>query len=314
MKKDLSLRIKLIALIAFFSTFNSCSNKKIDATSVVSQAFSKEQLIAFFDQNNISSSYVDTAIKKGLFFPTDTNCSQEYTVANKLDLEWIDLEFKKDINKVDKLINITEVFYQLFADPQIPKERNYDLNQYSSHEIISNLKTGKWAPQCGGIAMISAKIINDIYGDQYKATPVHLDIVEHDGCIIYFKQGEKTHGLYIDPQIGKIGPINPLNGESYSIDSLSMIVSFSKDFIIDLNDSIMQLKRNLQDNIQPCNFLPSGNNKYYFAKKESGFRYERLSYSFHDYIWFRSGKIKKEAFFEDIKSKIIENSPTDLTF
>ncbi|MEX2410857.1 MAG: hypothetical protein WD607_05695, partial [Candidatus Paceibacterota bacterium] len=271
-----------------------------------SKKISKEELQKRFLSDNIPLENIDSAIKIGLFDPSDSLCNKQVLVYPPINFEWIDLN--KDIEKggVEGLIALTSSLYQIFADPRMPQKENYPYEKMSLDSILSNIISGVWAPQCGGISLISSRIINELGESNYFATAAHLDEIEHDICLVYFKEKTILYAVAIDVQNGIIGPIYKDSRKAVSLDELKHDINITDNItLLHLNDSILRRKRNLYEEIPACNFFPLDIEDYHFAQKENEYKFEILSYSLHYYLWFKKNRLNEIDLINDINNKII---------
>lgn len=281
-------------------------DKPIKKEIFSTEYISKSELQKNFLLENIPVSNVDSAIKFGLFVPKDFLCGHEVTVHPPVNFDWLNLQNDLNIGGIDGLIKVTNSLYQVFADTRTPQNIAYQYEDLIYDSILSNLKSGYWAPQCGGISLMTAKIINDIAGNNYQAKAIHLDAIEHDMCLVNFNNNEHSYAVIIDAQNGIIGPFLKENNQIVDISSLTKTPVRDLS-LYHLPDSILIKKRNLYEEIPSCNFFPIEVYQYHFSHEIPKYRFEVMSYSLHYHLWFKNNLVSTDSLILDIKKKILLN-------
>jgi hypothetical protein len=254
----------------------------------------------------MSSENINKAIEIGLFLPNDTNCSKEIIVKPTLNFDWVDLEKDFDNSPSNAIKNTLNTLYKIFGDPTITQIESYDYITPPLSFVIDSIISGRWAPQCGGIANITNRIINENSTNLFSKS-LHLDYPVHTLNIIFFTENDRNYAVIFDAQNGFLFPF--LKNEDSFVPINELKVKFEELDFYWLSDEVLMQKRNFLVDIHPCNLMADNINIYHFSQQNSPYKFEKLSYSFHKYIWFDLKQIDKSKMKEDIVKKILENPP-----
>jgi hypothetical protein len=246
----------------------------------------------------MDSTMVDSAATLGLFVPTDSGCIKEMPLEEELDLSWFapaeDLRQPPD----EAIPAILTSLFQVFADPNIVQHENGNYDSLPLQQVIDSILAGVWAPQCAGISKTAARIVNT-HSQNLRCMSVETNYPEHTLNILSFESDGRTFAMAADFQNGFLFPVNPTNGSPYSVEQLHE-GAFDDNNFFWLPPEMAHRKRNLLFTALPCNFLPDSLERYHRASKDSPYKYERLSFSFHRHFWFDLKTIDMALFRQEL--------------
>lgn len=297
-----------IIIFLFLILFGCKQNKTKDADVFYSKPISFEELVENYRKFNISRNSAIKAAEIGVFIPNDTNCTKKIEVLPPLSFDFFDLKSIQSEEPKEILYAYLEKLYKLFGDPTVTQNESYDYNNISINYLVDSLVSGNWAPQCGGISNITNRLIEE-HLSQFNTGIIHLDYPIHTVSSIHFNKGDSYFSLIFDTQNGYIFPVD-INNEFVPVNVLS---NFSENEIVEnlyflwLDEKTLLKKRNLLKNIMPCNLLVDNLNVYHHSQNQDFYKFDRLSYSFHKYLWFDLKTIDTDSMKIDIIEKILEN-------
>jgi hypothetical protein len=295
--------MKFLSIIfIIFLLILSCNHNE---NKFYSTPISIEELKGMSEIYGINSKNINKAIETGLYLPYDTNCSKEIIVKPTLNFDWIDFNTDLDSKPNKAIKNILTSLYKIFGDPTITQIESYDYTTPPLAWVIDSVVSGNWAPQCGGIANITNRIINENSTNLFSKS-VHLDYPIHTLNIVYFTENKRHYAVIFDAQNGFLFPY--LKNEDIFVPINELEFKFEELDFYWLSDEILMQKRNFLTHVFPCNYLVDNQNIYHFSPKTSPYKFDRLSYSFHKYIWFDLQQIDKSKMKEDIVKKILDNT------
>jgi len=298
-------RISLLLILFTLGCFNNSQKEK---EYYYSTPITLEQLVADYKTFNVDYKSAIKATEIGIFFPNDTSCTKKNEVLPALSFEWLNLGASRNSNHKLILYAMLENLYKLFGDPTIAQNEGYDYIDIPISHLLDSLKSGHWAPQCGGISNITNRLISNFYKEYYTSI-IHLDYPIHTVSCIKFIEDNTIYSLVFDAQNGFIFPVDS-NNEFISIQSISKMNE--NEIIENLNflwldhETLLQ-KRNLLERIMPCNFLVDNKDEYHFGQENSPYKFEKISYSFHKYFWFDLKNLNIDSIKLDITKKLLEN-------
>ena len=79
--------------------------------------------------------------------------------------------------------------------------------------------------------------------------------------------------------------------------------------LVSISDEDLHKKRNLMNDAFYCNLLPDTRSVYHMAHPESGYKYERLTYSTLHYTWFKTGVMNLKNYKQNLLTLLIKNVP-----
>lgn len=293
---------RLLFIILFFSiVFCSCNDEKNEV--VYSSGVTVKALLSQKNLYNIDADNLEKAIQLGFFFPEDSNCKKKILVQPALNFDWVD--FETDLSHVPDIAikKVLATAYRIFGDPVIVQEESYNYFSPPLSWVIDSVKLGKWAPQCGGIANITNRIFAE-FSNEISASSIHIDNPVHTLNILTFEISDITYKVAFDAQNGFLFPVYIENQAFVAlndIDSASTNYSFFW-----LPDSVLNQKRNLLQVIPPCNFMPFENGTIYHTQKNSPYKFEATSQSFHKILWFDKAQTDTLLLKKEIVKKILE--------
>jgi hypothetical protein len=283
-----------LVFIFYLILISSCKNDT--KSSYVSQIEFIEKYKDFqFDQNRI-----EQAIRLGLLNFDEVDCGHKIEVKEPVKLS---LPFAKfETNNMESYLGD---LYQFFGDPTQAQTENIDYQSWTVDLLISKVKSGEIAPQCEGISRISKKIILENTDSNIEIRIIRTDIVEHTLNAILFQNNLVSYAVCFDIQNGYFFPSkSPDSLSFFTIQELAHSTDTLKNtFFYWLPEKVLLKKRNLLDEILPCNFLSMLGEDYYYPQKGSPYKYELLGPSFHKVLWFDLETIDQDAF----KNELLEN-------
>jgi len=295
-----------ICVFSLIFIFISCEETSKEEPKIEKKHYSNYYSINQMKENahlyGFDSSKVEKAIVFGMFKPNNIECSKEIIIDGYLNFGWFNL--KKDLDTVPEIAlkNITTSLFKLFGDPTIPEEENYDLISLNIEQVLDSVKKGSWSPQCGGISKISCLILSS-YSKDIICGVEEIDYPEHTLNFIRFNSDGLEYILFVDIQNGFVYPYNKTEEKFYSLNEIKNTKNPDEfDFWWVSNEN---KKRNFVAEILPCNLLEDSSSTYYASKKQ-GYTFERLSYSFHKYLWFDLNSIDISLLKEELYSEIID--------
>jgi hypothetical protein len=319
---------KLLAIIAFLFCLLSIRAKAANDSIVAhaqSQALTTEAFSDFCRTQNYDSLKMAMAIKHGIYVPESQNCGSDIPVFTNLTFSFDEIE--KDLKQdsaFNALLAYTATMYKLIPEPfkmssLLPanvKEIDYSNVSLSCQSIFDSLSTGAWAFDCGGHAAMAKIFLDSLGGKKYISKTVQLarkngDAVNHIVTLVYYRQDNIWYGATLDCQNGKIGPVAKEDSflsiarqkeilESGLMDSLR---------IISIAESDLRNKRNLMNQALYCNILPDSGCIYRAAYPQSGYKYERLTYSTLHYTWFKAGSLNLKNYEQNLLTLLVKNAP-----
>lgn len=253
---------------------------------------------------DIDSTQVHQSIEIGLFQP-EYNCLKKLPLKpppSKINEKEIEKSLKNPTNK-ESIVKLLEVFYKLFGDPAIPQNENFDYNQPISN-ILDSLYTGVWAPQCGGIAHLSKKIINQL-NSRISLKVMEIDYPVHVLNLIEFSENNIDYKLAIDFQNGFIFPYDTTLNDFLPYKKLENSKTEYLNFYFSPKE-VLYSKRNFLTEALPCNVMIQKKEQYLKAPPSGPYRFIRLTKSFHNYLWFELKQKDESVLKKELLAKLLE--------
>jgi len=317
-------------IIAFTATLLlvQCQTRKSGngvVTYIKSQPLSKTGFAAFCTAQHLDIARVTLAISRNVYRPDDQNCGTEMPVYEKLNFSYGQIEQSLQQQETLKsLLAYTAALYKLMAEPvtlgeesATRKSINYFDRTLSCRNLFDSLSTAAWAFDCGGQAEMAKVFLDSLGHKKYYTKTAQLsrkagDEVNHIVALVYYRQNEQWFGVAIDCQNGNLGPVNQNKDSIPSIAELSEALNLNqtaKYEVLSIPESDLHKKRNLMNHAFYCNVLPDSQSVYHLAYSESGYKYERLTYSMLYYSWFKSGIINSKKYGQNLVQLLVKNAP-----
>jgi hypothetical protein len=319
-------RIILAALFCFLLPLYSIANKDSIVAIIKSTALSQEKFGSFFRGQNYDSARAARALKSGIYLPEDQNCGGNIPVFPRLTFNR--QQIVKSLQQTDvfnALLAYTTVLYKLIPEPfkmnnllsAPPKVTNYSDHPLNCKSIFDSLSTGAWAFDCGGHALIAKVFLDSMGGKKYISKTVQLsrkngDEVNHIITLVYYKENNQWYGVALDCQNGKLGPVRNGKDRILSLAEQKKLLELNEAGsleIVSIADRDLHKKRNLMNEALYCNVLPDSNSVYHLAYQQSGYKYERLTYSALHYVWFKTGLLNMKKYKQNLLALLIKNAP-----
>ncbi len=281
---------------------------------------------AFCRNQHYDSAKIALAYKQEIFVPPVTDSIPETPVytSHRFSIEKIEKSLKPD-TPLQALLAYTAVLYKLIAEPvkmnklvlATNKSADYYDRSLSAQSVFDSLSTAAWAFDCGGHAEMAKLFLDTFAGSKYVTKTGRLDHsagdeVNHIVALVYYRDNNQWYGVAVDCQNGKIGPVKSTGPAILSVaeqrQALNGLLPDSLE-IISLPDTDLRQKRNLVNQPFYSNVLPDDGCRYRLAFPQSGYKYERLTYSAIHYTWFKAGYVNLTNYKQNLLALLVKNAP-----
>jgi len=293
----INLSIPTFVFLLLGSLVTSCNNSDESTSTVISRGYTIDQMMASASLFGMHANHIDRATEIGIFNPKDSNCTQVIPLEPPLDFSWLNIKADLAHPSHQAAKELLASLFRVFPDPNIVQYERGSYDTMPLEQVTDSLVSGGWAPQCAGISKTASRMIN-ANSTAINAITVETDYMNHTLNILTFTENGKQFAIAADFQNGFLFPVRSGTEEFVPIEGLETLSTDEVEFYW-LPDSLQHQKRNLLYTVLPCNFLSDAKEKYHETQKNSPYQYERLSYSFHKYLWFDletmdTGKFKNE--------------------
>jgi hypothetical protein len=288
-------------------------------------ALSEVGFSKFCEDQHYDSAKIALAIKDSIYVPESQNCGKDVPIFSKLTFSFEEIEKSlQQAGTLNALLAYTTSLYKLIPEPfkmssllpRPQKEIDYSIVTLSCKSIFDSLSTGAWAFDCGGHAAMAKIFLDSLGSKKYISKSVQMvrkngDVVNHIVTLVYYRENNQWYGVALDCQNGKLGPVAK-EGNSLSIAQQKEMwdsgISDSSQ-ILSIAESDLHKKRNLMNEPLYCNILPDSSCVYRAAYPQSGYKYERLTYSTLHYTWFKAGLLNLKNYKQNLLALLIKNAP-----
>ena len=320
--------VKLIIAFTVIMLLANCHGRRAHnglSTHLISQPLSKADFDAFCQAQHLDSARIVLAVQRHVYMPEDQSYRAEIQVEEQLNFNYGQIaESLQQPETLKSLLAYTGTLYKLIAEPvtlgngpKIKKSINYFDRSLTCKNMFDSLYTGAWAFDCGGHAEM-AKVFLDSFGHKkYFTKTVQLsrkggDEVNHIITLVYYQENKQWYGIALDCQNGMLGPVNHNKDSALTLSQLGLALTLndtSEFEMLTVPEADLHQKRNLMNRAFYCNVLPDTQNVYHLAYPESGYKYERLTYSMLYYSWFKSGIINQKKYKQNLVHLLVMNVP-----
>jgi hypothetical protein len=293
---------------------------------IKSSALSEADFRTLYQTHHYDSDRVALVLRSNVYLAKDQNCGRDIPVFQSLthSLDQIEKSLQKG-NSFNSLLAYTATLYKLIPEPfkmsnffpATSKETDYPHHALGYPGIFDSLSTGAWAFACGGHAEMAKVFLDSLGGNKYISKTAQLsrkngDVVNHIVTLVYYREHNIWYGIAIDCQNGKLGPIRNGTDSILSIKEQRNMLGLNQADSLELasiSEEDLHKKRNLMNDAFYCNLLPDTSCVYRMAYPQSGYKYERLTYSTLHYAWFKTGAINLKNYKQNLLTLLIKNVP-----
>jgi hypothetical protein len=198
------------------------------------------------------------------------------------------------------IFSFSQSLFLISPEPLYPQNFSEDLSVFDEEEIYLKLINGNFSPMCHGISDVFSKLVETKSLGAIMSHELVFYNPKHVVNVVSFCEDNNQYILSVDIQNGILGPFYKSDSSLVLFNDMSKVAA-NDLMMLHFSDKVLKKKRNLCNEVFPCNFLPDATDQYFFIpNNESEYTLERQSYPINYYVWFVLNQVNEQEYLQTI--------------